>query len=373
MAKSLLSVKRKGKPRVTRNEAYLVNLKYLGEEPTYNKPLTQAEYASSLNWYNYMCTTSDAREYIADYLKANKMLNELKTFRRVPDTWVPTTVAWVCRLLNKGYTLPGDPKAFIDERLPTTLAKAKVEDTEDKVVAFKPSIQDRIREKGHDIIGEIEEMIDKEQVFSLYEYLKTREIPAVYAPMIIQKYSPWLDELIEAYEGGDEQLKEAYSHMTKKQLAERIKFFNTLIEDAAKYGNVAKKTRAPRKPRAQSKEKILKHLKYQKEDNTFKIASINPEKIIGAQELWTFNTKYKVLTVFRAIDRGGLQVKRSSIIGYDEKTSMSRGCGRTAEKVVYNILNGGKIVIRKQIEELKTQKPLQERINENTILLKVVT
>ena len=147
---------------------------------------------------------------------------------------------------------------------------------------------------------------------------------------------------------------------------------NKLVEDAEKYGSVTKKTRTPRKPRAVSVEKKLKHLKYQKEDNTLKIASINPEKILGAQELWTFNTKYKVVTVFRAIDRGGLQINRSSITGFDEKASESKGCGRKPEIVLDKLQNGGKIVLKKLMSELKTDKPLQVRINENTILMKVM-
>ena len=78
------------------------------------------------------------------------------------------------------------------------------------------------------------------------------------------------------------------------------------------------------------------------------------------------------MTVFRAIDRGGLNVKRTTIVNYDEKTSFTRGCGRQAEKIVYNILNGGKIVLRKMIDELKSSKSLQYRINENTVLVKVM-
>ena len=282
------------------------------------------------------------------------------------------------RLMTRGVTVVDhDMLPFFNDRMKDMLSYASHEVPKDEEVT-KVSIQDRVREKAHDIIGDIEEMLDTTEYgtkgeFNLYEYLKANQVPAMYMQRIIIRFSPWLAELIEAYEGKDDQLKEAYGYMKKPQLKERIMFFNRLIEDAEKYGNVAKKTRAPRKPRAVSKEKILKNLKFQKEDSTYKIASINPEKILGAQELWTFNTKYKVLTVFRALDRGGLQVKRTTITGYDEKTSMSRGCGRQAEKVVYNILQGGKITVRKQMDELKTQKPLQDRINENTILLKVVS
>jgi hypothetical protein len=36
------------------------------------------------------------------------------------------------------------------------------------------------------------------------------------------------------------------------------------------------------------------------------------------------------------------------------------------------ILEGGKLVLRKVLDDLKTEKPLAYRINENTILLRVV-
>ena len=359
------------KPKVTRNEAYLVNLKYLGDEPTFTKPLTRAQYGSALNWYNYMCDNNDAREYIDTYLKANGRTAEAKMIKRVNDTWFPTTVAWVCRMLTRGYVLPGNPKEYIDQRLAEIASKASKEEPKEEKVTPIISIQDRIRERSQDIIGEIESMIDSGEEFSLYDWLKAKEIPATYCSLIIAKYNPWLAELIEALEGQDEQLKEAYKHLTKKQLRDRIEWFDKMLDDAERYGNVAKKTRAPRKPRTVSVEKKLKNFKYQKEDNNFKIASINPEKVIGAQELWTFNTKNKVLTVFRALDRGGLQVKGTSIINYDEKNSFSKRTGRKPEEYVKRVLDGGKIILRKIMDDLKTNAPIAYRINENTILLKI--
>lgn len=359
------------KIRVSRSESYLVNLKYMGDEPVFTKPLTEGEYGRALNWYNCMCDNSDAREYIETYLKENNRHAEAKKLKRVSDTWLPTTVAWVCRMLSKGYKLPASSKTFIEQRLTETLARVSKDEPKEEAAPVI-SIQQRVRERQMEIIGDIEEMIDSGQEFSLYDWLKSKSIPASYCTGIVSQYAPWLAELIEAYEGGDPQLKEAYRYLSKPQLRKRIEFMNKLIEDAERYGNVAKKTRAPRKPRAVSVEKKLKGLKYQKEDNTFKIASINPEKILGAQELWTFNTKYKIVTVFRALDRGGLQVKGTSIINYDEKTSSSKGCGRKPETVLDKLQNGGKIVLRKLMDELKTDKPLQLRINENTILMKVV-
>jgi hypothetical protein len=359
------------KPKVTRNEAYLVNLKYMGDEPIFRGPLSESDYGRALNWYNAMCDTNDAREYIETYLKANNRLAEIKQLKRVSDTWVPTTVAWVCRMLTKGYELPVSAKPYIEQRLKETLSRASKEEPKaDKGQVI--SIQDRIRYRTQDIIGDIEELIDSGEEFSLYDWLKSKEIPSTYCSAIIAHYNPWLADMIEAHEGKDEQLKEAYRYLTKKQLKQRIEFFDKLLDDIERYGSVTKKTRAPRKPRTVSVEKKLKSFKYQKEDNTFKIASVNPEKIIGAQELWTFNTKNKVLTVFRALDRGGLQVKGTSIIGYDEKLSVSKRTGRKPEEYVKKVLDGGKIILRKLMDELKNEAAFAQRINENTILLKAV-
>lgn len=366
--RAALIAKKVKKPRTSRSEAYLINRKYMGDEPEFLGAMTEGEMAIAYNWYNTMADKSDIKEYTETWLKNQNRLTELKKFRAVPDEWVNHTCGAIARLINRGYDVPATSKKFLEERIAYTLTKAKVQ-TNNSIP--KASVQDRMRERQNDIIGDIEELIDNGETFSLYEWLKAKEIPAVYCPSIVSHYSPCLGELIEALEGKDPQLKEAYAHMTKKQLRERIDFFNKLIEDAERYGNVTKKTRAPRKPRAISVEKKLKNFKYQKEDNTFKIASINPEKLIGCQELWTFNTKNKVLTVFRAIDRGGLQVKGTSIINYDEATSISKRTGRKPEEYVKKVQEAGKVTLRKLMDELKGDIPLAYRINENTILLKI--
>jgi hypothetical protein len=361
----------------TRSEEYVINKKYLGgDEPAFSGPLTSLDYTNALNWYNYMNNTSDAREYLNDYLKSQGRMEDVKKLKSVSDIWIPTTIAWIARLLSKGYELPMDARTFIEERLKQTLSKSNSTQETKSDNSLKISIQDRIRERTRDILGEIEGLIDdhmEEADFSFYSWLQSNEIPPSYVSSVIIKFTPVLLELIEAYEGKDDQLKEAYKYLSKPQLKDRIKFFNGLIEDANRYSNNTKKTKTVRKPRTISSEKKLKSFKYQKEDNTFKIASVNPEKIIGAQELWTFNTKYKTLTVFRALDRGGLDVKGTSIIKYDEESSITMRTGRKPEDAIKKALEGGKIVLRKLDQEFKNHAALQARINENTIILRVLS
>lgn len=370
-----LIAKKQKAVRVSRSESYLVNLKYMGGEPEFLGAMTNGEYGLALNWYNCMCDVNEARQYIADYLTKRNRKAEVKLLAKLENHWVPTTVAWRCRMLDRGYEVP-DENGFLEAELGKALGrvvKAEKEAAERPESGSKRSIQDRIKDRQSEIIGDIEELLDQGNEFELYDWLKAKAIPASYCPAIVEYYAPCLDELIEAYEGKCPQLKEAYAYLGKKGLKERILFFNKMIDDVQRYGNVTKKVRKPSKPRTVSMDKKLKNFKYQKENNDYKIASINPEKIIGAQELWTFNTKYKIVTVFRAIDRGGLQVKGTSIINYDEKTSMSKGAGRKPEIVLDKIQSSGKIVLRKLMEELKVDKALQARINENTVLMKAVS
>lgn len=368
---ALIAKKTKKPVSTSRAASSIFDMKHVGPEPVFNVPLlTSSDCGRAFNWYNYMCTSSDAREYIETWLKKEGRLAELKLLKSVSDVWVSTTCGWICRLRNRGYEIPEVTSNFFEKAFADSLKKATVTKVSETP---KVSIQDKMREKTHEIIGDIEEMIDNGQEINMYDWLKSHNISANYVPAIVAKYAPWLAELIEAYEGKCPQLKEAYRHMTKKQLSERIKFFNTLITDAEKYAGVTKKTRAPSKPRVISVEKKLKDLKYQKEDSNYKIASINPEKIIGAQELWTFNTKYKILTVFRALDRAGLDVKGTSIVGFDEKTSCSKRTGRKPEYFIDKVLKGGKIVLRKIMEETTGNATMAVRINDATVLLKIVT
>jgi hypothetical protein len=373
MARRPAIVKRKTKAiRVTKSEMYLVNKKHLGDEPLMAGDI---HVTTCLNWYNYMANNSDAREYLKDYFKNTGKPELAKKLSRISDSDLPMTAAWLCRMISRGYKPEGSTMQFIGSALTHMWSKAKAEVTES--TSDKPviSIQDRMREKAYEIGGEVEgfidDNIDSETPESFYEWLQKSAIPAAYVTRIIDKIAPRLTEVIEAHDKISKDLVEGYSHFKKKDFERVISFFDTMIEDADRYSSNTKKVRQTRKPRVVSVDKKIKNLKWQREDATYKIASVAPEKIISAQELWTFNTKYKTITVLRAIDRGGLQVKGTSITGYDESTSFTKRTGRKPEEYITKVLNGGKLVLRKVLEDLKDA-PLAYRINENTILLRVL-
>jgi hypothetical protein len=99
------------------------------------------------------------------------------------------------------------------------------------------------------------------------------------------------------------------------------------------------------------------------------LVSVNPEKIIGANELWVYNTRYKTLGVYHAVNSvRGLSVKGCTIQHFDEDTSIQKTARKPQE--VLEVLN--KRSLKKQLKNMKTkEQTMTGRINAQTILLGV--
>lgn len=371
MAKSALQFRSKKKvARKTKSESYLINWKYLGDEP--KNVRGDIAMLKAFNWYNTMVEKDEIRQYLKDYFVGDKAFH--KIIDSIPDNRLPLTSAWLCRIAtNNKEELHVNDWVRVNNDIKDASGYVEDEEKPVKPSVERPSIQDRVKERGYQVIGDIEELLDKGVEFSLYEWLQKNEIPAMYANKIIDHYKPVFVELYTVATGDDADLNEAYSHMTKKDVKDRIVFFTKLLEDAERYSGNVKKARAPRKKKTPSAEKLLKLFQYQKESNEHKLQSIDPATIIGAQELWTFNTKYNILTVFRARGPAGLTVKRTAIDGYDVDGSQSKRIGRRTEETIKKVLTGGKIVLKRLMDEITSEPTkISERINTNIVLLKVI-
>ena len=101
------------------------------------------------------------------------------------------------------------------------------------------------------------------------------------------------------------------------------------------------------------------------------LKSVPTTSIVGANQLWVYNTKTRKLGVYNAEDAGGLSVKGSSIINFAEKKSVQKKL-RKPEVMLPDVLNGGKVFLRNVIDSIRAvESPLTGRLNADTILLKV--
>jgi hypothetical protein len=117
---------------------------------------------------------------------------------------------------------------------------------------------------------------------------------------------------------------------------------------------------------------LVEKVQYQKQDNEFKLVSANPELLIGATQVWLYNTKYQSLSVYNATPLAGIGVKGTTLTNYDTDQAISKKL-RKPDEAIQKLLTAGKVELRKFMDNLTT-KPgnANGRINNNTIILKVV-
>ena len=116
----------------------------------------------------------------------------------------------------------------------------------------------------------------------------------------------------------------------------------------------------------------MSKLKYAKEDKGLKIISVNPVDILGAKELWIYNTKTRKLGQYVADSlQGPLNIKGTTITGYDTAKSVTKTLRKPEEKLK-EFAKSSKIELRKFMAGIKaTETLLNGRINADIVLLKV--
>jgi len=232
----------------------------------------------------------------------------------------------------------------------------------------KITIQERMRNKALNALDEVEFEIDLlmenkgKSNFSMYKYLKQID----YSGKVIAFMQGFTHDIkfeIENEEGC-EQLDEAYNFLTPAQKKKVIVKLEGIENDIDKYVSEYKPIRKPRKPK--SPKQLVSKLPFLKQHG--KYHSVDPEEIIRARMLFTYNVASKKLTKFETY--GGLSVKGSRIIDYDvceEKTL-------TDIKLLDRIVKGGNKIAKGFLDEIPRSKLKDgnDLITKNTLLIKVI-
>lgn len=367
--KKIIKAPKVSKPRKTRTMVKSIDDKYYGSEPLVVDVQDQGKYRDALNWYNYMFDQDQAREWLLEYMKKSGFERaQIACVRRCPKYRVPTTIGWQSRMMMNGNTLTEASMNFFNQRLDELFAigESIKEVTEVKVEKPVVSIQERVQAKIYQLITDCEEALDADPNLNIYEWLKVKEATSQAASAICDYYAG----AVKDFEYEDEFATRA----EKKYNAEKLKYWTQFIYDCERYiGNKkVTKVRKPREKKVKSAVDLVKGLKYQKEFPQLKIVSVNPAEIVGCQQLWTYNTKYKKLTRYDASGPAGIQVKGTTLIGFDVEKSLTKSL-RKPDITIQQLLGAGKVALRNIMTELKTNETKPNgRINTDTILLRVI-
>lgn len=347
----------------------------------------------AMQYYHLNQKTADSKSMVINWMSRNDFAkDQIKQFKSVKDWRCSGTMGAIVGNLNRG--MPGVRSDFNDGRDSVEWLRKEIQQViisgahdiqleiqnNDAPAAYVPSIQDRLRDASLRMTDEIEDAVEKFQLdpeafdpksFKLLNLLKGRQAKAAHARIIRDLYKRNLEELREAYAGKDEQLKEAYSHIGKKNLKKILDFYNDLVSACEMLGQEAKINRKPRAKKTVSKDKLIAKLKFKKTDDAAKLVSINPADIVGAKELWIYNTKTRKLGKYVAAEFSDLSVKGTTIINFDEAGSVQKTLRKPIEQL-RDFKHAGKVQLRKFLDTINAVDiKLNGRINEETILLRV--
>jgi len=349
------------------------NVVMYGHEPKFDRELSKIELMATLNWYTQNKDTRDAVKYANDYFKKNYKLNVENVIKEYP-----TTFGFVCRILNNGGIINEKDITWFNEtilKIKNDLANYKVEVVvDDKPVM--PNIQDRIKEKASECIGELEGLLDEYTLSKFtsnpkpYGVMHTLNIKGVHTNRILEHWKRIRAEYDTVLTTEDELIKEGYSNFSKTEIKKIVGFCDSIITDCMKVVDEANKSRKPRQRKQKTPEQLVSKLKYL--DKHEALVSENSKDIIGAIQLWVYNTKSRKLGCYNADDASGLSVKGSSIIGFNESKSTQKKL-RKPEVTLPEILKGGKVYLRTALDDIKAvPATLNGRLNTDTILLRII-
>ena len=241
------------------------------------------------------------------------------------------------------------------------------------------SIQERIAEQTRWIIGHLEGEIDaflangcKKSKFNAKKFFGQHEVKGPQATRILAFLNTNIDELQLVLGRKDDQLTEGFNFLTKPQ---QKKFYDFLIELRDQTNariDTVKKTRKPRKKKAKSAHQLTSDVKYLPEVEGGKFKSIDPANIIGARQVWIYDTKTRFLFVYNS--DYGLSIKGSTLQDFDPDTSFGKKVREQyLDSVINDVMTGGKVKLRKVLTNINAkEKTGTGRINKNQILLKAI-
>ena len=358
--------------------------KYTGLEPTWRVQPTDdrtSQLSAAFSWYNYFYGKKDAREMLVAYLESHGRKADVRALKGVPDSAIRLTTAWLCRMSMVGLELTDTEQirlqGYIQEIL--TAREPEVVVAEAVPVVAKPNIQDRLREKVSECAGELDGMFDEfvtagAKMSADYKPITVIRGMNVVPQMISNIADIWKRKLAEfetVIEGKDAQLVEGYSHLSKIQMRNLVKFCEAVINDCGAYVQIKKVERKPRKVKSVSPEKRAAKFKVMMEFAELKLKGLPAASLVDKAEAWLYDTKKrKLIHLVADSHTQAFTVKSNSIIGFSTIETMQKTVRKPAD-VVRAVQAAGKPAARKIYKDLTTtETAFNGRGTENLMVLK---
>jgi len=315
--------------------------KYILANPEWK--FTYTHHAATAFWYNNDLNKTYESETAAEFLN------------HLFEKTIP--------LIEEGKVILNDKKKELKEK--------------SNVITLSP--QEKLKRKiNNTIMQELLELEDQwidgdDTTINIYDRFKFHGLTNTAISYVKPWIEGWLLDYEDAYHKRCDQAVEGYSHLKRSTLNYRIKACKAMLEDLERIRSATKASRNVKVKGIKAVDKQVAKMQYKKEDNDFKIVSINPIQIPTKTRLYTFNTKSKMVTEYVTDSTNGFEISGSTIKNF------TKGLSRTVcLRKPLDFLPSFLTRTPKQIDDLwrlhittKTKVP-NGRINKDTILLRVL-
>ena len=353
-------------------------------------------YRNAMDYYRLEKSNKDLKPLVINWMAANDFSKaDIKAFKDTKDSRCGMTMGSVAACLLRG--MPVVHEGFNKGRntaewLKAEIAKVIEQGADDEVEsdtptvsikppAYIPTIQDRVREAAGTMNEEIDYAIDEwitdpekfdPKAIKISGLLRGKGAKAAHARIIKGFYTRTQNELLELAGGNaDEQLREAYKHVSRKNVKKLIEFYASIMAACDQIAQEAKILKKPRAKKVKPAEELVSKLKFKAIDDKLGVVSVPAAGIVGAQAAVVYNSKTRKIGIYIAKSSAGLNVKGTSIIDFTDK-SFQKTLRKPAEQLKeFKEQNTQKRAVDWFNKIKSTDTILNGRINAEIMILKV--
>lgn len=353
------------------------------------------KFRQAMDWYRLESSAKELKPKVVDWMGRNGYTKtEIQAFKKTKDNRCSGTVGAIAASLIKGMPVERadfnngrNIEVWLREQIAAITNEGKNDIDEDdapkvvKVEVYVPSIQERLRDAAGQMSEELDYAIDEwikdpetfdPKAFKTVSLLRGKGVKPAHARMVKGFYERMLAEVEEVQvKGCEEQLAEAYEHVSKKNIKKLNDFLISIMTACDQIIGEAKLNKKPRAKKVKPAEELVKKIKFKASDDKLGVTSVPPAQLVGAQGAVVYNTKTRKIGIYTSLNSSGLTVKGTSIGNFTDKSTQ-----KTLRKPELQLRDFKDQNTNRRVEawfkNIKaTEINLNGRLNAETMILKV--
>lgn len=300
----------------------------------------------AMAWYRLEKSGKELKPMVINWMAQNGYdKDDIAAFKKTKDSRCSLTVGSIASCLLKGmpeihagFNGGKDTGQWLREQIGAIIAEGRydIDESQDeekpvvKAAVYVPNIQERLREAAGEMSEEIDVAIDSwitdpdkfdPKAFKIVNLLRGKGAKAAHARFIKTFFARGHSELLELASGeADEQLREGYKHVSRRNVKKLIEFYELIMAACEQIAAEAKVLKKPRAKKIKPAEELVKKLKFKTVDDKLGAVSVPAANIIGASAAVVYNSKTRKIGVYISTTSAGLNVKGTSIVDFTTKS-----------------------------------------------------